>query len=211
METRKMTVHEGLSKIKTSDSRIQKLLNAEFIGVAKKSADKISGVPVEEYKKNLCGSLDKITDIIKETNAIKAAISKSNAETVVNVAGVEMTVAEAIYLWKHGLHIQKRLLAEMQDQYSAALVTIEERNGNDLDKRADQFVASIYGSKEKVDSKDVDDVVKKFKEQNSWIMIDPNKLWEKIQKMESEIADFESAVDSAIQMSNATTVIEFTV
>lgn len=211
METRKMTVHEGLSKIKTADSRINKLMNDNFINVAKKSADKINGVSVEEYKKTLIGSLDKITDIIKETNAIKAAISRSNAATVINVAGVEMTVAEAIYMWKYGINTQKSLLNEMRDQYIAAQDTVDKRNGADLDKRAEQFVASIYGSKEKVDAKDVDEVIKKFKEQNSWVLIDPNKLWDRIQRMEKEIYEFESAVDSAIQISNATTVIEFDV
>lgn len=211
MEIRKMTVHEGLSKIKTADSRINKLMNDNFINVAKKSADKINGVSVEEYKKTLIGSLDKITDIIKETNAIKAAISRSNAATVISVSGVKMTVAEAIYMWKHGINTQKSLLNEMREQYIAAQDTVDKHNGAELDKRAEQFVASIYGSKEKVDAKDVDEVIKKFKEQNSWVLIDPNKLWDRIQRMEKEIYEFESAVDSAIQVSNATTVIEFDV
>ena len=211
METRKMTVHEGLSKIKTADSRINKLMNDNFINVAKKSADKINGVSVEDYKKTLISSLDKITDIIKETNAIKAAISRSNAATVISVAGVKMTVAEAIYMWKHGINTQKSLLNEMREQYIAAQNTVDMHNGAELDKRAEQFVASIYGSKEKVDAKDVDEVIKKFKEQNSWVLIDPNKLWDRIQRMEKEIYEFESAVDSAIQISNAITVIEFDV
>ena len=211
MEVRKMTVHEGLSKIKTADSRIEKLLEVKFIDCAKKNADKINGKSISDYKKALQGSLDKITDVIKETNSIKAAISRSNASTTINVGGIEMTVAEAIYLWKHGIPMQKYLLQELQNQYSECLLIIEKKNGKDLDDRADKFVSSIFGTKEKADPKDVDDLTKKFKEQNSWELVDPNKLWDRIQKMEEEISTFESSVDSAIQMSNATTMIEFTV
>ena len=209
METRKMTVHEALSKIKVANSRIASLIDNKYINICKAGADKINGVPVANYKGELIGNYDKVVAIINETNAIKAALAKSNASTIINVAGHDMTVAEAIYMWKYGISIKKDLLTELQHQYASACSMIERRNGKELDDRAEQFVSSIYGSKDKADPKDVDAMIKKFKEQNSWELVDPVKLADKIKAMENEISQFEESVDAAIQMSNATTVIEF--
>lgn len=211
METREMTVHEGLSKIKTADSRITKLLDSKFVDLAKSSADKVNGIPIEDYKKTLQSSLDKITDIINETNAIKAAISRSNASTMIVVSGKEMTVAEAIYMWRHGIQLKRSLLETLREQYIAATSTVNRYNGADLDKRTDQYITSLYGTKEKDDSEEVNKHRKDFIKENTFVIVDPNKLADRIQKLEDEISEFEAEVDAKIQMSNATTVIKFTV
>lgn len=211
METREMTVHEGLSKIKTADSRITKLINSKFVDLAKSSADKIDGIPIEDYKKTLKSSLDKITDIINETNAIKAAISRSNASTMIVVSGKEMTVAEAIYMWRHGITLKRSLLETLRMQYASVTSTINNYNGANLDKRVDQYIASLYGTKEKTNSEEVDKHRKDFIKENTFVIVDPNKLADRIQKLEDEISEFEAEVDAKIQMSNATTVIKFTV
>lgn len=209
METRKMTVHEALSKIKIANSRIVSLIDNSYINVCKAGSDKINGVPLTEYSKELAGHYDKAMAVINETNAIKAALAKSNASTIINVAGHEMTVAEAIYMWRYGIDIKKNFLAELKDQYANACTMVERRNGRELDDRAEQFVSSIYGSKDKADPKDVEAMIKKFKEQNSWELVDPVRLADKIRDLETEITQFEESVDAAIQISNATTVIEF--
>ena len=211
METRKMTVHEALSKIKVANSRIASMMINPYINVCKAGSDKINGVPVADYKKDLIGNYDKVMAVINETNAIKAALSKSNASTVVTVAGKEMTVAEAIFMWKYGIDIKKEMLDELKSQYANACTLIERRNGKELDDRAEQFVSSIYGSKDKADPKDVEAMIKKFKDQNSWELVDPSKLADKIRNLETEITQFEESVDAAIQISNATTVIEFNI
>ena len=211
METREMTVHEGLSKIKTADYRISKLLNSKFVDLAKSSADKIDGIPIEDYKKTLKSSLDKITDIINETNAIKAAISRSNASTMIVVSGKEMTVAEAIYMWRHGIPLKRSLLETLRMQYASVTSTINNYNGANLDKRVDQYIASLYETKEKANSEEVNKHRKDFIKENTFVIVDPNKLADRIQKLEDEIAEFEAEVDAKIQMSNATTVIKFTV
>ena len=209
METRKMTVHEALSKIKVANSRIASLISNPYINVCKAGAEKINGTPVADYRKELLGNYDKVMAVINETNAIKAALSRSNASTVISVAGREMTVAEAIYMWKYGIDIKKEMLCELKDQYANACTLIERRNGRELDDRAEKFVSSIYESKDKADPKDVDAMIKKFKDQNFWELVDPVKLADKIRDLETEISQFEEYVDAAIQISNATTVIEF--
>lgn len=209
METRKMTVHEALSKIKVANSRIASLISNPYINVCKAGAEKINGTPVADYRKELLGNYDKVMAVINETNAIKAALSRSNASTIISVAGREMTVAEAIYMWKYGIDIKKEMLCELKDQYANACTLIERRNGRELDDRAEKFVSSIYESKDKADPKDVDAMIKKFKDQNSWELVDPVKLADKIRDLETEISQFEEYVDAAIQISNATTVIEF--
>ena len=211
METRKMTVHEALAKVKTADARIEKLLDGMFIDVCKKNADKIRGVKIDDYKTDMQSRLSKITDIINETNAIKGAISQSNARTEIMVGNKKMTVAEALYMWKYGIMIKQRILLEMREQYSGAMKSIDKNNGDQLDKKANDFAINIYASKDKVDPKDINELIQKFKDDNTWIMLDPNHLADRIKDLEDEIDEFTANVDGAIQMANATTIIEFEV
>ena len=211
MEIRKMTVHEALAKVKTADDRIEKLLSGNFIDVCKKTADKIRGVKIEDWEKDMQSRLSKITDIINETNAIKAAISQSNAITEIMVGNKKMTVAEALYMWKYGIQVKQNILLELREQYSKAMNAIERNNGDNLDKKANDFAINLYAGKEKVDSKDVAALIQKFKDDNTWVMLDPNHLADRIKKLEDEIDEFTAHVDGAIQMANATKVIEFEV
>lgn len=43
------------------------------------------------------GNYDKIVALINRNNAIKKAVNKANASTIVSIGGEQMTVAEAIY------------------------------------------------------------------------------------------------------------------
>lgn len=92
-----MLVTKGLNELKLLDSRImRKIKDASFISVAKLSAVNVDGkVSKEEFKANAKADYMAITDLIKRRDKIKAAIVKSNAIIMVEIAGKKMTVAEA--------------------------------------------------------------------------------------------------------------------
>lgn len=207
--TETMTVHKALAELKLLDSRIEKAIAEGIYCVANKhSNDKIGGVPLEEYIKIMQGGYDKATDLINRRKAIKRAVVLSNAVTKVSVAGTEYTVAEAIEMKNHGVEFEKRLMNVMQKHYENAQAKINLENGNDLEERAEQYVAAIYGQKEgKTNTADIEKVKSDFLKANQYVLVDPLHVLDKVEDLEKKINDFMAEVDSALSCSNALTEI----
>lgn len=210
MTTEKMTIHRGLAELKLLDSRIMSAIDGGVYCVANKhSNEKINGIPVEEYKVVMQGYYDKATDLIKRRNAIKRAVVLSNAITKVTINGIEYTVAEAIEMKNHGVEFDELMLGALQKQYMKAQAEILRQNGADLEKRAEQYVIGIYGSKEgKTNTDDFEKTKNQFVQANSYELIDPIKILDKINKLEESINTFKAEIDSALSTSNAVTEIE---
>ena len=204
MTTEKMTIHKALAELKIVDDRIISAINGGTYCVANKhSNEKIKGVPVKEYEGVMQGYYDKATDLIKRRNAIKRAVVLSNATTKVSINGIEYTVAEAIEMKNHGVEFDEK------KQYDKAQAEILKQNGDDLEKRAEQYVIGIYGSKEgKTNTDDFEKTKKDFINANSYELIDPIKILDKINTLEESIASFKAEVDASLSTSNAVTEIE---
>ena len=210
MTTEKMTVHKALAELKIMDDRIVSAINGGTYCVANKhSNDKIKGVSLDEYKGAMQGCYDKAVDLIKRRNAIKRAVVLSNATTKVSVNGTEYTVAEAIEMKNHGVEFDDMLYRTLNSQYLMAQGEILRQNGDDLEKRAEQYVIGIYGSKEgKTNTDDFEKTKKDFITANSYELIDPIKILDKINSLEESISSFRAEVDAALSTSNAVTEIE---
>ena len=205
----KMTIHEALCEIKVSDKRIEKAIKeCAFCAANKEVNPKISGVPVKEYEDEIRSKYQAIVDLIKRNDAIKKALSLSNASTKITVAGIEMSVAEAIYMMQYGIGHKQALLTAMADAFKSARSTIEYENGSRLEERLDKFIQATYGSKEKVTAEELDKASKDFKARNEYKLVDPLGIVDKIATLTQDIDKFQAAVDSAIQISNAMTYIE---
>lgn len=207
--TETMTVHKALAELKLLDDRIDKAITDGVYCVANKhSNDKINGILVDEYTKTMQGRYDKAVDLINRRKAIKRAVVLSNATTKVKIADVEYTVAEAIEAKNHGVDFDKTLMNAMQRHYDMAQICINEKNGKDLEDRADQYVIAIYGQKEvKTSTADIEKVKSDFLTQNSYELVDPLHVLDKIEDLEKKINDFMAEVDSALSVSNALTEI----
>lgn len=100
-------------------------------------------------------------------------------------------------------------LADCVKQYDKAQAEILKQNGDDLEKRAEQYVIGIYGSKEgKTNTDDFEKTKKDFINANSYELIDPIKILDKINTLEESIASFKAEVDASLSTSNAVTEIE---
>ena len=111
-----MTVHQALVEVKMADKKINQMLSSvndfTLIGVntnPDSSKANIKGVDIDTFINTAKSNYQKITDIYNRVDAIKAAISKSNAATKINVGGKSMSVAEAIYQMKYGINNIKLL------------------------------------------------------------------------------------------------------
>ena len=206
-----MTIHAALSYLKTADKRIRKALDTEtYATYAKVGADKINGVSEKTVREDMKSSYQSVVDIIKTVEAIKKAVSKSNAENTIIVCGDKMTVAEAIYMMQYGVETKKELLQTLRLQYTSARNSVERYN-KDVEQRADKFIESMFGSKEKATGQDAITAREAYIKQNTYEVVDPINLMDEIKYLETWINEFETEVDGAIQVSNATHTIEIDV
>ena len=210
MTTEKMTIHRGLAELKLLDNRIMSAIDGGVYCVANKhSNEKINGVPVEEYKVVMQGYYDKATDLIKRRNAIKRAVVLSNAITKVTINGIEYTVAEAIEMKNHGVEFDELMHQELQKQYLKAQAEILKQNGKELEERAEKYVIGAFGAKEgKVNTDEYEKARMQFIKANTYELVDPIGILDKINALEESINAFKAEVDSTLSVSNAITEIE---
>lgn len=205
----KMLVHDALCELKVADKRIEKaIMDCAYCAANKDSSPKVNGIPVKEFEEEVKSKYQKISDLIARVEKIKAALSLSNAATRITVNGKDMSVAEAIYMMQHGIKSKQNLLLTMMRKLTEAQRIIEIENGARLDERLDRYIQSVYGSKDKVTAEELDKASKDFKARNEYKLVDPIGIVDKIATLTEEIDKFQAAVDSAIQISNATTYIE---
>lgn len=205
-----MLVTRGLNELKLLDSRIhRKIGEAEFVGAAKVSAVNINGKTTKEaYKMNAKADYQSIMALIKRRNQIKAAIIASNAVTMVEVAGKRMTVAEAIDK-KGSIEYEKTLLERLNGQFRTAVDTVTFENER-VDCSIEQLLNTAYGKegKEKITKESYEAIAGPYRNANEYGLVDALEAEKLIKKMNDEIQEFESEVDTVLQISNSVTIIE---
>ena len=211
MDMEKMLVTVALNELKLLDSRITKeIARGSFISSAKKSNPKVSpAMSKEEFIKEAKSKFNSVKDLIERRAKIKAAIVDSNAKTEVEIDGVKMTRADAIER-KSSINYEKLMLNELKDQLNIHTAKVNSSN-YEVDNKIDSLVQAAYGKegKNNIKQEDYDAIAKPYREANEWDIVDPLNLKDVIEEMEKRIDGFESNVDSALQISNCTTYIEF--
>lgn len=205
-----MTIHKALSELKILDARICKEVGTAVFSVPNKHANSlISGVPIQDFVDQAKDTLKSVKTLINRRNAIKRAVTRSNAVTVVNIGGNDYTVAEAIDMKNNGIEHLKVLCSTIETQYAAAKSAAERENGSKLEQRADTYVQSLYQG---ADKKNMSDEVRKVREDfmNAQIMeiVDPIDSMKESAALRETIDRFMSDVDSALSVSNALTTID---
>lgn len=200
----KMTVHAALAELKKLDQRINRAIrNGKFVGTIKgsKASEKVQNTTEtrDEFKVSAKADFDSATDLINRRNEIKKAITLSNATTKTQVGSREMTVAEAIEM-KASIEYKKDLKRALDIQYSSAISTIERANEK-VETNMDKILESMGkdANKEFIDN---------YRATYNYSIVDPIAIKQKIEELAKEIEDFESNVDIALSVSNATTFIE---
>ena len=212
--TETMTVHQALVEVKMADKKINQMLsNANdftVIGVntnPDSAKANVKGVDLDTFISNAKSSYQRIKDIFNRVDAIKAAISKSNAATMINVGGKTMSVAEAIYQMKYGIKNKKNLIANLQKQSSYVQISFRTAEMS-VEEKLEKSVIALFGKDNiKANTDEVLDYKDKYKKKYMPVIVDPINIQDAINKLSEEIDQFEMNVDSAIQVSNATTMI----
>ena len=210
MNTEKMTVHRALAELKTLDDRILKAISgACFCFANKHTNDKVGGVNLNTVIDNMKDDYKSIRALMNRRNAMKRAVTLSNATTEVEINGTKYRVAEAIEMKNHGLDNYSILLRALIKGRTDAKLLIEKNNGAALEKRADDYVLGLYNSKEKVVSTEAENTRNEYIKANTYDFIDPLGVVAIQSELEEFIENFRSEVDAALSVSNAITEIEF--
>lgn len=205
-----MTVQRALNELKTIDDRLEKRLD-EFVIIGTK---KVSETKVIETRENISdftnrakGNLDSVDGLLKRQQVLKHAIMNSNATTMIEVAGKMYSVMTAIDR-KRTIENEKLVVRKMRKALENAEYKVSRENDKMEDFIKQQANAMAGGD---LANKKVDHVVafeKSYRECNSWELVDPLKLRDLIEKREQEISMFELEIDTALTVSNATTIIK---
>ena len=205
MAVKTMSIHQALAEVKMYNSKIYKASNEVFVSCARKGTDKLGSYTKEEYSNLIKGNFDKATALIENVKRIKAAIVLSNANTKVTIGGVEYTVAEAIER-KNMINYEINLLTNLQKQYFSTTQKIENEN-NMLSDKLETYLKSVVNEKDKNNPEIVKGYEKQFRDANEYEIIDPNKIADYINKLDTEITDFNTEVDYKLSESNTITQI----
>ena len=206
----KMTVHKALAELKTLDDRINTAIGESvFVRANRHNNTKIFGKTIEEFKADSAASLMSATALINRRNAMKRAVVLSNAVTKVEIGGVEYTVAEAIEMNNHGMENLVDLRDCLREQYSSVKRMVESENGDKLVKACENYIQATFGTKEKINSPDIETAQKVYMANNTYDIVTGFDIEKVIKDLTDRIDAFKAEVDSALSVSNALTVIEF--
>jgi hypothetical protein len=138
---------------------------------------------------------------------IKSAIVEANAKTIVKIAGKEMSIADAI-TYKSVMSYKKTLTEDLKTKYARVKADMESKNLL-VEQNLQKVLEATFGKDNvKINKEDLESVRKPFLESNEWLLIDPLKIENTIEKLEKEISEFESEVDAVLSEANAITLIE---
>lgn len=209
MKKEKMLVTKALNELKLLDARIyNEIRSADFISAAKTVEKKVNPhCTKEEFELKAKSSFQSITDLIARRGKIKAAVVDSNAKTKLTINGEEMSVAEAIEL-KTSIDYEVSLLNTLKSQRNSAQ-NAAVKNNLALEDRIDKYIESMLGKEAKGKKDDYSEMIEPIRAANEFSLVDPINVDKKIEELENRISGFKSEVDSALQISNCVTWIEF--
>ena len=207
----KISVTRALASISKIEDKINKRINnLECIKIAKGTDNncKIPGYigSVDDFKKSAINDYQSLQDLLAVRDELKAKIVKSNAETIVKIGKVSMTVADAIER-KRTICFKQELLSKLCAQRASAqlLLAKEEKS---LEDKLENARAPYIQRDKAPDAEQIKTVEAPIRMMNTPSVVDPLELASKIRSLEEEIEDFLSNVDFALSESNAKTEIE---
>ena len=209
MTKEKMLVTQALNELKLIDSRIgTSIVNGNFVSFAKTVEKKVTpNTTKEEFNIRAKGDYQSIIALIKRRAIIKAAIVASNAITEVSVNGTVMTVAEAIET-KNSIEYEESLLSALKSQLSMSLSNMNSKNIA-LEDKINSYIEQMLGKEAKIKEDEITGIVTPMRVAGEYSLVDPVDVRKEIEMLDAKISGFKSEVDSALQISNCTTMIEF--
>lgn len=202
-----MSITRGLAELKLLDKKIEKATQEGLFVSTAIGKNPVKGFKTtDEFEQNAKSAYQSVLALIARRQVIKSAIVKSNATTSVTIAGVSMTVAEAIEQKTSIIHKQN-LLRKMNLDFHQANDRAETENHR-VKNRLDEHLNSYFGKDTKGKNDEVEVITKAFLQNNEAKVVDPIGARVEIEKLHDSIENFLSEVDFVLSESNTITKIE---
>ena len=204
----KITITEAISKLKTTEKKITKVLSTIALAGIKDSKNKVNSKYEEsEFLTKSKSDFQSLTDLEKVYMTLKEKIAKSNATTTVKIGDKTYTIVEAI-------ERKKRIDEELRN-YNKLLRTIDrtiehaETKNEEVKHKIDNLLDTKLGADSK--NQKADDIIslkdKLFDADKVEAVYDKN-LYKSIEQRIEDIETFKEEVDVALSIVNAKTEIE---
>lgn len=206
MSEQKITIHRALSELKLINKKIATGLTQQVIGSKVKNEAEVVGMTLVDFEAKLVGNLQSIRKLIENKSKLKAAIEKSNAEVMVKINGVDMTVTEALTIKNHTLTDLKDLHTTLKRLHFSFNDNVNRLN-QDIKTKADQYALSMFQGASSISTDKVANVKMEYISSREYEVVDPNKLVEVIDTIEKQIDGFTNEIDYVLSESNARATI----
>jgi hypothetical protein len=212
-----MTIARALAKLKAVEAEITEFLDPAlnkgplFVSFKRNDRDIVSDTSLNEDAFNVQAKSrwDKITDLIEFHSILKSKIAKANNDTVVQVAGREMTVARALNFKANTLqfyqNLQDRLrreLTEFKQRQTAVDRSIEENAFKIINEISDKNTAK----KDAIEN--IKTLTGIFTSNVGIAIVDPIGVEKQIEYLRELVAKFKEEIDFILNESNNKIEIE---
>lgn len=204
-----MSVTRGLVQLKRLEQRINKKINSmgSYVTYAKKSSKNVNNgtYTKDEFEKLAKAEYQSLKDLIALRKEIKDAIVQSNATTMVNICGVEYTIAQAIER-KNSIELfDSELVRKVSRSYSNVLDKVDFSNS-----KVEADAQRLFGTATDDKKSEINriEMMEKYIDINSFEVVDPLNFKVLVESIEKDANDFLSEVDQVLSESNAVTMIE---
>lgn len=202
-----MSIHRALAELKLLDKRIHAAVAERFVTVTSGEKAPAHYPSIEVFEKEAKASVDKVNDLIERRKVIKSAIIASNAVTLVRIAGVEMTVAEAIDRRDTGIEYDEQLFINLRNQLMNA-DREKLRLEADLRERTQKHIEVSFPKEGTHKAEEVAEAEEAFMKRHEVKLLDPADIRAMIKKLQDDIEQFKAEVDYSLSESNTQTLIE---
>lgn len=208
----KMSLHRALEEKKLNDKKIEnKIRKLDIFGT--RIADELVCGKFEpvKFEHDAKADFQSINDLIKRQSALKSAIAKKNTEVMVVIFADQapMSIIDAVNMKNQIIEYKTILLRHLERQYDHHISQCEQYNAK-IENQAQSIAEKSAGAEnnKKHDPKMFAEIRDTFIKTRKCELIDPIDIKSKIQKIETEIDEFNANVGAVLSEANALNFIE---
>lgn len=207
-----ISVTRGLVQLKRLEEKIQRDIRmiSEFVTVNKVQENNVLNgtMTKKQYNEYVQTKWQSLMDKISLRQEIKDEIVKSNANTVVTIAGKKYTIAQAIEKKNNIEKFEKPISAMLNGAYAKALNSVEMKNDEVVENAERNFFGRGEERRKNESNKDLLDAMEIYINSRKFEIIDPLNIKKLKEEFENGILDFIAEVDQVLTESNSTTMIQ---
>lgn len=205
-----ISVQRALGELKILDSRILRAAGEGRYTTYLKGDKTVRGNKTkDEFAKEAKANLESVTALIARRRQIKSLIVQSNAVTTITVAGVELTVAEAIEM-KDSISLEEQLVRNLRADLNRTKQVVEQEQAR-YDAELKARIDALLGKDAQKDADlagEVEAISKQFEKNNAVTLHDPANIEAFVAQKLKDIEDFRNNIDILLLESNVATMIE---